>query len=85
MEDKIFDIVTDLLRGDIGKEQAINQILLLYSVSGLHPWLDPDDLEFAKALQEENRLEAVKWLCEKARPHVLTPLKTEKDILDAYR
>jgi hypothetical protein len=85
MEDKIFDIVTDLLRGDISKEQAVSQLLILYNVSGLHPWLDSDDLEFAKALQEENRLEAVKWLCEKAKPHVLTPLKTAKDILDAYR
>jgi hypothetical protein len=33
MEGKIFDIVTDLVRGDIGKEQAISQLLVLYSVS----------------------------------------------------
>jgi hypothetical protein len=33
MEDKIFDIVTDLVRGDISKEQAISQLLVLYSVS----------------------------------------------------
>jgi len=33
MEDKIFHIVTDLVRGDISKEQAISQLLVLYSVS----------------------------------------------------
>jgi hypothetical protein len=59
--------------------------ITLLGVSGRHLWLNPDDLEFARALQEENRLEAVKWLCEKARPHTLTPLKDAKDILDAYR
>lgn len=55
------------------------------TVIGRYSWLQKDDLEFAIALQEENRLEAVKWLCEKARGHSLTPLKDAKDILDAYR
>lgn len=58
---------------------------ITFMIGGRHLWLDPDDLEFARALQEENRLEAVKWLCEKARPHTLTPLKDAKEILDAYR
>jgi hypothetical protein len=30
MEDKIFDIVTDLLRKDITKEQAIDKLVELY-------------------------------------------------------
>ena len=33
MEDKIFDIVTDLIRDDISKEQAIDKLLILHSVS----------------------------------------------------
>lgn len=64
---------------------AVNEALRQPLVSGRHSWLQKDDLEFAIALQEENRLEAVKWLCEKAKGHSLTPLKDAKDILDAYR
>ena len=33
MEDKIFDIVTDLIRDDISKNEAIDKLLILYSVS----------------------------------------------------
>jgi len=33
MEDKIFDIVTDLIRDDISKEQAIDELLILHNVS----------------------------------------------------
>ena len=32
MEDKIFDIVTDLIREDITKTEAIDKLLILYSV-----------------------------------------------------
>jgi len=32
MEDKIFDIVTDLIRDDISKEQAIDKLLILHGV-----------------------------------------------------
>ena len=32
MEDKIFDIVTDLIRDDITKQEAIDKLLVLYSV-----------------------------------------------------
>lgn len=32
MEDKIFNIVTDLIRQDITKEEAIDKLLVLYSV-----------------------------------------------------
>jgi len=34
MEDKIFDIVTDLIREDISKTEAIDKLLILHSVSG---------------------------------------------------
>jgi hypothetical protein len=34
MEDKIFDIVTDLIRDDISKDEAIDKLLILYNVSG---------------------------------------------------
>ena len=33
MEDKIFDIVTDLIREDIGKEESIQKLFILYNVS----------------------------------------------------
>ena len=36
MEDKIFDIVTDLIRDDISKNEAIDNLLILYSVSKPH-------------------------------------------------
>ena len=32
MEDKIFDIVTDLIRDDISKTEAIDKLLFLHSV-----------------------------------------------------
>ena len=32
MEDKIFDIVTDLIRDDITKDEAIDKLLILYNV-----------------------------------------------------
>jgi hypothetical protein len=50
-------------------DTAADEILRLFDVTGRHSWLNKDDLEFAVALQEENRLEAVKWLCEKAKGH----------------
>jgi hypothetical protein len=33
MEDKIFSIVTDLIRDDITKDEAIEKLLVLYGVS----------------------------------------------------
>jgi len=33
MEDKIFDIVTDLIRNDIVKNEAIDKLLYLYNVN----------------------------------------------------
>lgn len=71
--------------GEVFCSKQCSEQFYLLGVRGRHLWLDPDDLKFARALQEENRLEAVKWLCEKARPHTLTPLKDAKEILDAYR
>lgn len=85
MKTELSKIAQDLEQGIITDNEARTLLLSLLGVSGRHLWLDPDDLEFARALQEENRLDAVKWLCEKARPHTLTPLKDAKDILDAYR
>jgi len=32
MEDKIFDIVTDLVRDDISKDEAIDELLILYNI-----------------------------------------------------
>ena len=85
MKEKIYKICTQLNDGQIAVTEATEQLLDLFDVSGRHSWLQKDDLEFAIALQEENRLEAVKWLCEKAKGYSITPLKDAKEILDAYR
>lgn len=85
MKNERIKILQKVANGELMPEQADEQLLGLFFVSGMHTWLNKDDLDFAIALQEENRLEAVKWLCEIARPHSLTPLKTAKKILDAYR
>lgn len=85
MKQEILDIAKKLYHNHLTPELATDLLLRLFDVSGRHSWLNKDDLEFAIALQEENRLEAVKWLCEKAKGYSLTPLKDAKDILDAYR
>ena len=85
MKEQIEKMYIQALIDDLPPNVFADQVLRLFDVSGRHLWLNPDDLEFARALQEENRLEAVKWLCEKAKPHTSTPLKDAKDILDAYR
>lgn len=85
MKEQRLDILQKVANGELTPEQADKQLLDLFDVIGRHPWLQKDDLEFAIALQEENRLEAVKWLSKKAKGHSLTPLKDAKDILDAYR
>ena len=36
MEDKIFDIVTDLIRDNITKDEAIDKLLVLYNVCALN-------------------------------------------------
>lgn len=44
MEDKIFDIITDLLRNDISKTEAIDKLLVLSNVSNwvAYDWNDID-------------------------------------------
>jgi hypothetical protein len=85
MKEEVLDIAKKLYHNHLTPEVATDLLLRLFAVSDRHSWLNKDDLEFAVALQEENRLEAVKWLCEKAKGHSITPLKDAKDILDAYR
>lgn len=65
-------------------EANFTQLLDVYEGSKVENLVSKDDLDFAIALQEENRLEAVKWLMEKLRPYSITPLKTAKGILDKY-
>lgn len=65
-------------------KEAVDESLDKPIIINKNHWLLKDDLEFAIALQQENRLDAVKWLCEKAKGYSLTPLKDAKDILDAY-
>ena len=58
MEDKIFDIVTDLLRGDINKQDSINALLILCISSSQLP--DKEDLELFEIQmnQEMERIDA---------------------------
>lgn len=49
-----------------------------------HSWLKKEDLEFALKLYQSNRLEAVKWLSNVARPHTEAPLKTAIDIISEH-
>ena len=47
MEDKIFDIVTDLIRDDISKDEAIDKLLVLYNAR--------------LSLFQNNRLDLINW------------------------
>ena len=47
MEDKIFDIITDLLRDDISKNEAIDKLLILYNVR--------------LSLCQKNRIDLLNW------------------------
>lgn len=85
MKEQIEQMYIQALINDLPPNVFADQVLHLFDVSGRHSWLQKDDLEFAIALQEENRLEAVKWLCEKLKSHSITPLKDAKEILDTYR
>jgi len=85
MKEKIEKLYIEALNADLAPSVFAEQVLSLFDVSGNYPFIKKDDLEFAVALYEENRLDAVKWLSNKIRSHSLTPLKTAKDILDRYR
>jgi hypothetical protein len=52
MEDKIFDIITDLLRDDISKTEAIEKLLNLHSVSVPFP---SDELIEERGKEFENK------------------------------
>ena len=54
MEDKIFDIITDLLREDITKAEAIEKLLVLYNVVGRSEQLSNSNLEKAIAIAKPN-------------------------------
>ena len=62
--------------------EKLKQSLNIACVNNCPAWLDSDDFEFAKELYKENKLDAVKYVCNLARPHVLTPLKTSKELLE---
>lgn len=46
-----------------------------------HSWLKKDDLEYALEQYKINRIGAVKWLTEKARPYSDCPLKDAADVI----
>lgn len=46
-----------------------------------HSWLKKNDLEYALEQYKIDRLGAVKWLTEKARPYSDCPLKDAADII----
>ena len=73
--------VGDVYLSDILEEHLKEQLVF----NATYSWLKKDDLDFAIELQKENKLEAVKWLCEKAKPYVQNPLKQANEILSVYR
>ncbi len=52
MEDKIFDIITDLLRDDISKTEAIEKLLNLHSVIETKQWLAMQMIETEKKIRD---------------------------------
>ena len=73
MEDKIFDIVTDLIREDISKDEAIDKLLTLYNIR--------------ISLFQKNRLDLLNWakseLNQETNPKLgktMTPYRSDKII-----
>ena len=73
MEDKIFDIVTDLIRKDITKDEAINNLLDLYNVR--------------LSLFQNNRLDLLNWAKSQLKQETntklgktMTPYRSDKII-----
>lgn len=73
-------ILIQYKKEEITLEEAIN----LMSFTLRYSWLKSDVLQFALALQEENRLTAIKWLSNEIKEYTLTPFKTAKEILDCF-
>jgi hypothetical protein len=60
MEDKIFDIVTDLIRDDITKDEAINKLLVLHDVIGSYSIPEnPTITETGRTYWHNNELQKV--------------------------
>jgi hypothetical protein len=73
MEDRIFDIVTDLLRDDISKNEAIDKLLILYNVR--------------LSLFQKNRLDLLNWAKSELKQETntkldrtMTPYRSDKII-----
>ena len=70
MEDKIFDIVTDLIRDDISKDEAIDKLLILYNVRLSLPTdeeIKQKAFEFSYVFRDDEdckRSDAVETYCE---------------------
>jgi|TARA_R110000851_G_scaffold329187_1_gene500824 hypothetical protein len=64
MEDEIFDIVTDLLRDDISKQEAIDKLLILYSVSNNEERVPFCDKHKEEMTYDTNVNEHFCWTCE---------------------
>ena len=73
MEDKIIDIVTDLIRDDITKDEAIDKLLVLYDVK--------------LSLFQKNRLNLLNWAKSELKQETntklgrtMTPYRSDKII-----
>ena len=73
MEDKIIDIVTDLIRDDITKDEAIDKLLVLYDVK--------------LSLLQKNRLNLLNWAKSELKQETntklgrtMTPYRSDKII-----
>jgi len=73
LEDKIFDIVTDVIREDITKDEAIDKLLILYNVR--------------LSLFQKNRLDLLNWAKSELKQETntklgrtMTPYRSDKII-----
>ena len=73
MEDKIFDIITDLIRDDISKDEALDKLFILYNVR--------------LSLFQKNRLDLLNWAKSELKQETnsklgktMTPYRSDKII-----
>lgn len=82
--EKIADLFTEAIKNGENAQVFANKATLLF-LAAKYDFIAQEDLEFAIWLQKDGgRLEAVKWLSDKIKPHTSSPLFVAKQVLDAH-
>ena len=82
MEEELLQILQEVAVGIKTPIIARDRVLVLFGVSNCPAWLGSEDFEFVKMLYKENKLQAVKYLYELAKPHKQNPLSWSKEFLE---